>query len=66
MYNFMKSYSKKLPEYEILNIFNCEETVLFWRRLNKMSVMEKDNTTKGKFSKERLNILFCVSGTGEK
>lgn len=49
------------------NIFNADETGLFYRALPVRSLVSKNDACKGgKHAKERLTVLFCVSQTGEK
>lgn len=56
----IKGYS---PE----NIFNADETGLFFRALpNKTWALKNEKCTSGKSSKERLTVLLCASMTGEK
>lgn len=64
---FKVFYNLKLLEYEPKNIFNADETGLFWRHnANRTLVVNEHDKASGKFSKERVTILFCVSLEGEK
>ncbi|CAH1375300.1 unnamed protein product, partial [Tenebrio molitor] len=61
---------EKLQEYcadfEPKNIFNCDETALFFRALPEKTVQLKDERCKeGKISKERLTVLLCTNMFGE-
>ena len=52
--------------YNAKNIFNCDETRLFYKATSDRSLtLEKENCKGGKKSKDRLSILFCVNSTGE-
>ena len=49
------------------NIFNADETGLYYRALPNKSMTVKGQTNRGgKNSKERLSVLLCCSATGEK
>lgn len=49
------------------DIFNCDETGLFYRALPTRSLVACGDSCKGgKHSKERITIHLCVSATGEK
>ncbi|XP_071965525.1 tigger transposable element-derived protein 6-like [Antedon mediterranea] len=53
--------------YEPKDIFNCDETGLFFRALPDRTLAEKHDDVKGvKSSKERLTVMFTCSMTGEK
>lgn len=67
----VEDWSKRLANisagYELRNIFNCDETGLFFRLLPSRSLVEKGQTCHGgKKSKERFTVLLCASATGEK
>ena len=52
--------------YNAKNIFNCDETGLFYKAMPDRSLtLEKENCKGGKKSNDRLSILFCVNSTGE-
>jgi len=58
-----------LPEitkdYDIKNIFNCDETGLFYRLMpNKTIAYKGENCHGGKQSKERLTVLLCANADG--
>jgi hypothetical protein len=64
---FSDRLKEKISEYEERNIFNCDETGLMYKQTNKRTyTFTKDENTSGKFSKERITILFCVSKNGER
>jgi hypothetical protein len=53
--------------YEDKNIFNCDETGLYFKGLpNKSLVNPNEDRKGGKRSKERITILLCCSANGEK
>lgn len=65
--NFKKSYMEKLKEYEDRNVYNCDETGLFWKcSLNRTYTVSKEDKANGKFSKDRITILLGVNMLGEK
>lgn len=56
-----------LAGYADKDIFNMDETGLFFRALPSKSMMEKSADSKGgKQAKERMTIAFCASAAGEK
>jgi hypothetical protein len=56
-----------LRAFDQKDIFNCDETALFFRSLPTRSFVGKADSCKGgKTAKERLTLLFCASATGEK
>lgn len=56
-----------LAGYDDRDIFNMDETALFFRSLPNKSMMQKSEEARGgKIPKERLTISFCVSAAGEK
>ena len=64
-------YRQRLPAiiqgYELSDVFNCDETGLFFRVLPDKTLAVKGSDCKGgKLSKERLTVMFCCSATGEK
>ena len=64
-------YRQRLPAiiqgYELSDVFNCDETGLFFRVLPDKTLAVKESDCKGgKLSKERLTVMFCCSATGEK
>ncbi|GBM32357.1 Tigger transposable element-derived protein 6 [Araneus ventricosus] len=49
------------------DIFNMDETALFFRALpNKSMIQKSEEARGGKILKERFTISFCMSATGEK
>ena len=64
-------YRTRLPDitkdYSPNDIFNCDETGLFYRALPDKTLAVKDQSCKGgKNAKERLTVMFACSSTGEK
>lgn len=60
-------YSILKSKYESKNIFNADETGLFYKCLPNKTIKHKGKPCSGeKMSKERLTILFCASMCGEK
>ena len=64
-------WKQKIPhlckEYDLSNIFNCDETGLYFRQLPKRTLEDKAIKAKGiKLARERLSILLCCSLTGQK
>lgn len=56
-----------LAGYEDKDIFNMDETGLFFRALPNKSLMQKSEEARGgKIPKQRLTVSLCVSATGEK
>lgn len=53
--------------YTLDNIFNCDETGLFWRGVpTKSLASEVDKCKRGELAMERVTILLTASATGEK
>ena len=53
--------------YEARNIFNADETGLFFRALpNKTLASKDDKCIGGKLSKDRITVLLCVNALGDK
>jgi hypothetical protein len=66
-----KDFRSRIPEicsdFEPCNIFNCDETGLYYCTLPDKTLSAKGASSKGvKNSKERLTILFACSAAGEK
>jgi hypothetical protein len=67
----VENWKLKLPiicdGYEPKDIFNADETGLFFKALPNKTLAEKDDVcVGGKLSKERVTILFCANAVGEK
>ena len=51
--------------YEMDNIYNCDESGLFYKLLPDKTLNRKGKTcTGGKLSKERLTVLLCANASG--
>ena len=66
----VKEFQEKLPDlvrgYKASDIFNMDESGLFYRALPKKTLKSAgDKCSGGKQSKERLTASFCVSMEGE-
>ena len=66
----VSDWTKKLESltagYDPKNIFNCDETGLFYRALpTKTFALRGERCAGGKVSKDRLTVLLCGSMTGE-
>ena len=64
-------WSKRLKDitegYELKDIFNADETGLYFRTLPKKSMVKKGESCKGtKLAKDRVTVLCACSATGEK
>lgn len=69
--NIVENWKKCFPNiahgYEPYNIWNLDETGLFWRGLPQKSLILKGEKAKGgKLAKERITICLLCSSTGEK
>jgi hypothetical protein len=65
------TFAEKLPSlirgYDPENIYNADETGLFFRALpDKTLALKREKCSGGKMSKDRLTILHCVSMAGDK
>ncbi|GBN08461.1 Tigger transposable element-derived protein 6 [Araneus ventricosus] len=65
--DWQKRLQLLLAGYDDEDIFNMDETALFFRALpNKSMIQKYEEARGGKIPKERLIICFCVSAAGEK
>jgi hypothetical protein len=66
--NWLKTeWPKFTSEYTPNNVYNADETGLFYRALPEHSYLFKNENAKGcKISKERITILCCASMSGKK
>lgn len=67
----LEDWAKCLPDicagYELADVFNADETGLYYRSLPRTSLVHKDDDKKGiKTAKERMTVLLACSATGEK
>ena len=64
--DWMQRIPNITQDYEPKNIFNCDETGLFYRAMpDKSLTLDKESCEGGKKSKDRLTILLCVNSAGE-
>lgn len=66
-----EEWLKRIPDitrgYNMKDIFNADETALFYRQIPKKSLVTKmDKCKGGKLAKERVTVLLCCSALGEK
>ncbi|XP_060596158.1 tigger transposable element-derived protein 6-like [Ruditapes philippinarum] len=64
-------FKARIPEfigdYDIKDVFNCDETCLYYRALPDKTLSAKGSLTKrSKVSKERITVMFTCSALGEK
>ncbi|XP_014490505.1 tigger transposable element-derived protein 6-like, partial [Vigna radiata var. radiata] len=66
--NFLtEEWPRILSEYAPSDVYNADETALYFRALPEHTYVLKNETAKGsKSCKDRITILCCVSMTGEK
>ena len=65
--NTLRLLNEKISEYSQRDVFNCDETALFFKCPPNHSLkLNSEERASGKFSKERVTIIFCVSMEGEK
>ena len=65
--NFRSRIPEIRSDFEPCNIFNCDETDLYYRTLPNKTLSTKGASSKGvKNPKERLTVMFVCSATGEK
>lgn len=67
----MEKWKEHIPDlisgYEAKNVFNMDETGLFFHALPTQShIQQGQECNGGKTAKDRLSISFCASATGEK
>ena len=65
------AFIEKLPSlllgYQCEDVYNADESGLFFRALpDKTLALKSEKCSGGKLSKERLTVLFCASMTGQK
>ena len=69
--NVVADFVKMIPNlcngYKAEDIFNADETGLFYRAMPDKTLANKSDSCKGgKLAKERLTVLLCASSRGEK
>ena len=67
----LESWAERLPEivkgYELKDIWNADETGLFWRALPDKSLsVSKGRCKGGKYAKQRITVLLIANALGEK
>ena len=67
----LESWAERSPEivkgYELKDIWNADETELFWRALPDKSLsVKKDRCKGGKYAKQRITVLHIVNALSEK
>ncbi|CAF1258618.1 unnamed protein product [Rotaria sordida] len=64
--DWVQRIPKMIDGYDPKDIFNCDETGLFFKFMpDKPLTLNREQCKGGKKSKERYTILFCVNSTGE-
>ncbi|CAF1023635.1 unnamed protein product [Rotaria sordida] len=64
--DWIQRIPKIIDGYDPKDIFNCDETGLFFKFMpDKSLTLNREECKGGKKSKERYTILFCVNSTGE-
>jgi hypothetical protein len=62
-----EEWPKLFSSYSPENVYNADETALYFRALSEHTYLFQKESTKGcKISKERVTVLCCVSMTGSK
>jgi DDE superfamily endonuclease/Tc5 transposase DNA-binding domain len=65
--NSWSDFEHMKAEFESRNIYNCDETSLFFKCPSKKTlVLSKDDRACGKFAKDRITLLFCANLSGQK
>jgi hypothetical protein len=65
--DFQSRIDTIVRDYKPQDMFNCDETGLFFRALPDKTLAQKKSACKGgKIAKERLTVMFCCSASGEK
>ena len=64
--DYRESFQELAKEYEPRNIFNLDETALFYKLTPNRTLCNQAKANGVKSSKERVSLVFCVSFTGEK
>ncbi|OAF65147.1 hypothetical protein A3Q56_07139 [Intoshia linei] len=66
--DFFIKFNNKIIEYDLKDVFNADETALFYKKLpNKSYIIKSDDPRrKLKENKEKITVLLCCSAQGEK
>ncbi|GFX17705.1 tigger transposable element-derived protein 1 [Trichonephila clavipes] len=65
---FQRSYSREDGDYSSDQVFNADETGLYWKKLLNHTYIAKDEKTASghKASKDRVTLLFCSNASGDR
>lgn len=64
--NWKSKISEFVKDYDPIDIYNCDETGLFFRAIpNETSKLRRKKCENGKLSNERLTVLLCVNMIGD-
>lgn len=62
-----KTLPSLIEDYQLEDIFNGDETALFWKQISSYTISDKGKSCYGTNTfKTRVSILLCVSAVGEK
>jgi hypothetical protein len=65
--NFFNKNRNLIESYKKEDIYNCDETGLFFKAFDKKSyVLPNEDKKSGKYSKERKTVLLCCNAVGDK
>lgn len=65
--NFLETIKEIYQKYDPKDIFNCDETALFYKTMPNKSFVRRNCSDKNvKCVKERITVLLCCSKSGEK
>jgi DDE superfamily endonuclease len=62
--NFRNKIKEDLKEYDPDNVFNCDETGLFWRMEPNKTLAAKNKVLGIKKAKDRITIMLATNSTG--
>ncbi|GFW38817.1 tigger transposable element-derived protein 1 [Trichonephila clavipes] len=65
---FQRSYSREDGDYSSDQVFNADETGLYWKKLLNHTYIAKDEKTASghKASKDRVTLLLCINASGDR
>ena len=64
--DYRESFKEWAKEFEPRNVFNLDETALFYKLLPNRTLCHQAKAKGAKSNKDRVSLAFCVSFTGEK
>ena len=65
--SFKKVFDDKMKKYASSDVYNCDETSLYYRSISKKSFVSIEDNCKGiKTKKDRVTLLLCCSMIGDK